>query len=493
MIRLIFSLAALALSVVAALFFVDHPGSVTLVWQGWRIDSSVSVLLAILVMLFVALWVVLATLMRFVRAPTHFFRRRRESQHLQAYRVLTDGLVAIAAGDSRGAERLQRQALLLFGKTKQPTPPLVRLLSAQTALLRDDSPAADAEFTAMLDHPETEFLGLRGLIVQAMKRGDIDTALSLTERARRLRPEAGWVIQNQLTLETRKGDWAGARTTLKLAVKHKAVTETVARRHRVALLLAASRAADRDGRARDALKAAAQAHALDESFAPASVEYARLLGAAKRSRKGLRILETAWQRSPHPAIAAAYTFLLGTEAPLSRLKRFEHLVDLRPSDPDSHLAAAGVALSNQLWGEARRHLDAAGAGGPGPWSRLLCRHSAELERHQHGDEAAARLWLERGAAAPADPGWICAECGSESADWDVLCPVCEGFDTLNWQRADQQTSRIVDAARGPAVAASPMLDFDPIPSRGQGNPGAARQSRLSGGAEAETTTRGQGA
>ncbi len=493
MIRLIFSLAALALSVVAALFFVDYPGSVTLVWQGWRIDSSVSVLLAILVALFIVVWVVLGTVMRFVRAPRHFFRRRRESQHLQAYRVLTDGLVAIAAGDTRGAERLQRRALSLFARTKQPTPPLARLLSAQTALLRGDSPAAEAEFTAMVDHRETEFLGLRGLIVQAMKRGDTDTALLLTERARRLRPEAGWVIQNQLALETRKGDWAGARATLKLAVKHQAVTEGMARRHRLALLLAASRAAERDGRARDALKAAAQAHALDESFAPASVEYARLLGAAKRGRKGLRVLESAWQKAPHPAIAAEYDSLLGAEPPLSRLKRFQHLVDLRPSDPDSHLAAAGVALATQLWGEARRHLEAAGAGGPGPWSRLLCRHSAELERHQHGDEAAARLWLERGAAAPADPCWCCAQCGSESADWDVLCPVCEGFDTLNWQRADQQTSRIVDVARGPAIAASTLLDFDPMPSRSQSPSGGTPQSSLSSGTAAETTARGQGA
>ncbi len=493
MIRLIFSLAALALSVVAALFFVDHPGSVTLVWQGWRIDSSVSVLLGILVLLLIVLWLVLGTMLRFVRAPRHFFRRRRESQHLQAYRVLTDGLVAIAAGDTRGAERLQRRALSLFAKTKQPTPPLVRLLSAQTALLRGDSPAAEAEFTAMLDHPETEFLGLRGLIVQAMKLGDTDTALRLTERARRLRPEAGWVIQNQLTLETRKGDWAGARTTLKLAVKHQVVTEAMARRHRVALLLAASRTAERDGRARDALKAAAQAHALDESFAPASVEYARLLGTAKRGRKGLRILESAWQKAPHPAIATEYASLLGTEAPLARLKRFEHLVDLRPTDPASHLAAAEVALSTQLWGEARRHLDAAGASSPGPWSRLLCRISAELERHQHGDDAAARLWLERGAAAPADPSWICAQCGSESADWDVLCPVCEGFDALNWQRPDQQTSRIVDAARGPAVTASPILDLDTIQTRGPIPAGVTPQSRLSSGTEAEATTRGQGA
>ena len=35
----------------------------------------------------------------------------------------------------------------------------------------------------MLKHPETEFLGLRGLLAQAMKEGDWETALKLARRA----------------------------------------------------------------------------------------------------------------------------------------------------------------------------------------------------------------------------------------------------------------------------------------------------------------------
>ncbi len=42
----------------------------------------------------------------------------------------------------------------------------------------------------MLERPETEFLGLRGLIMQAIKDGDEDEALRLTRRAKELREDA---------------------------------------------------------------------------------------------------------------------------------------------------------------------------------------------------------------------------------------------------------------------------------------------------------------
>ena len=68
--------------------------------------------------------------------------------------------------------------------------PLVTLLSAQAAQLDGDEQAAAKFFQAMSEKPETAFLGVRGLLVQAMRREDWDQALTLARRAYRLDPKA---------------------------------------------------------------------------------------------------------------------------------------------------------------------------------------------------------------------------------------------------------------------------------------------------------------
>jgi HemY protein len=435
--RVLPGLIAIALVVGIAVFFADRPGTISVSWLGWRIDAAVGVAALALLVAVVILWFVLSLLARLLRAPGRFAGRRRDYRRLEGYRALTSGLVAIAAGDAREAERQHKRAELMFRKGQLESPPLTRLLSAQAALMRGDSAKAEGEFSAMLGDPETEFLGLRGLILQALKRGDDATALKLTARANQLKPATAWVLQSQLALETRAQEWRQATATLKQAVKKGAISAETGRHYQATLLIAHSRQAAGEGHARDALSYAAQAHGLDEGFAPAAVHYARLLRDGNKTAKGLRVLEAAWTMSGHPQIAETYDLLLASEAPVQRLKRFERLVELRPSDPESHLAAAAIALNARLWGEARRHLDRAGAQGPGPWSNRLCHLMAELEQGEHANGEARHVWLERAARGEADAVWVCGACAAETHAWEPLCPSCHNFDSLAWRTSDR--------------------------------------------------------
>jgi HemY protein len=453
--RILPGLLAIALIVAVAVFFADRPGSISVSWLGWRIDLALGIAVLALLVAMLVLWFVLWLLGRVLRAPRRYAGRRRDQRRLEGYRALTSGLVAIAAGDAREAERLHKRAELMFRKGQLETPPLTRLLSAQAALMRGDSAKAETEFSAMLGDPETEFLGLRGLIRQSLKRGDDATALKLTARANQLKPSTAWVLQSQLALETRAQDWRKATQTLKQAVKKGAISAETGRHYQATLLIAHSRQAAGEGHARDALSYAAQAHGLDEGFASAAAHYARLLRDGNKTTKGLRVLETAWAKSGHPQIAEAYDLLLASEAPVQRLKRFERLVELRPSDPESHLAAAAIALNARLWGEARRHLGSAGAQGPGPWSNRLCHLMAELEQGEYGNGEARHTWLERAQRGAADATWVCGACGAEAHGWEPLCPSCHNFDSLAWRTPDR-----AEGTRG--VPPLPLPGGDPI-------------------------------
>src|SRR5208282_5369545 len=191
----------------------DHQGSVTLHWADIRIDTSVAVLAAAVAViaaaaaLFYQLW-------RWLwRAPRAFARSRREHRRLKGYHALTQGMVAVAAGDAAEARRQARRADVLLNE-----PPLTMLLSAQAAQLNGDEAAAERYFRAMLERRETEFLGLRGLIMQATKKGDTARALGLARRAKLLRPKTEWVLATLHELEARAGDWRSAGETARLAV-----------------------------------------------------------------------------------------------------------------------------------------------------------------------------------------------------------------------------------------------------------------------------------
>src|SRR5258705_3329971 len=203
-------LLKLAILIAGAIWIADRPGRVSFDWLGWRVDTSVGVLMAALLLLMAVAAIIYRLWGIIVRGPRRLSERRGERQRLKGYRALTQGMVAVAAGD---AEEAKRQARIAHGLLKEP--PLTLLLAAQAAQLSGDETAARRYFTAMLERPETAFLGMRGLLNQALAKGDTGEALKLAAKAHEERPQAGWAAKALLDLELKQGEWMTARRTAK--------------------------------------------------------------------------------------------------------------------------------------------------------------------------------------------------------------------------------------------------------------------------------------
>ena len=428
MVRATLALILFAVFAAAVAWLADHAGSVTLHWQHWRIDTSIAVLAAVAgaiaasAALLYQLWRWLAG------APGSFARRRREGRRLKGYRALTQGLVAVAAGDALEAQRHARRADVLLNE-----PPLTMLLSAQAAQLNGDEAAAERHFRTMLERRETEFLGLRGLIVQAGKRGDHAGALAHARRARALRPGTGWVLSTLYELEARAGEWRRAEESARLALKNRTMTALESARRRAVALYEESRARAKAGEAEAALGAARKALALAPGFQPAALAVAELLVKRGKRRRAERVIEAAWVEAPHPALAERYLELGGEAEPLQRLMRTQRLVSRRPAHRESWLALAEAAIGARLWGEARRALERVRREEGGHESARVCRLMAALAEGEHGDSTGAKAWLARAAHAEPQPQWLCAECGVAHGEWSPFCRGCGGIDRLLWK------------------------------------------------------------
>src|SRR5690349_15534720 len=165
--RILLPLILLAGAVAAGVYFADNPGQVAIAWHGWLIDTSVGVLVAAAALLafLVSLLALIVTGLR--RSPVAIGRWRRERRRRAGEIELTRGLVALAAADAVEARRHAERARGMLGAT-----PVVLLLAAEAASRQGDHEAARRAYAALLERRDTELLGLRGLIGQALRAGD---------------------------------------------------------------------------------------------------------------------------------------------------------------------------------------------------------------------------------------------------------------------------------------------------------------------------------
>ncbi|MDJ0949883.1 MAG: heme biosynthesis HemY N-terminal domain-containing protein [Alphaproteobacteria bacterium] len=422
------------LSAVAA-WFAETPGNVAIAWRGWRIDTTFAVLLLVVAVIAV----VVALLYRFWRAIVHtpqtLARMRRERRQRKGYEALTRGLVAVAAGDP---EEARRQASAADARLDEP--PLTLLLSAQAAQLEGREAAARDYFTAMLDRHETEFLGLRGLIIQAERAGDSETALTLTRRAHRLRPRTGWVLTALFEKEAAAGNWSAAERLLRDAMRYRALPGTDAHRHHASVLLQQALAKDMAGDSAGALKLARKALDEQPTFRAAAADLAERTLAAGKHRQAVKLVERLWPEVPHPDLARVYGTAVQAKDPLRRFQAMERLAALNPDHPESCLALARAALEARLWGEARRHLQAIPEG-PARTARVY-RLMAEVEDAENGSTPELRAWLARAADAPPDPGWVCGSCGAVAPGWHAICGNCGAFGEIDWRTPPRAMAEI---------------------------------------------------
>ena len=460
MIRTLILVAVFAALAAGGAWLADRPGSVTLDWQGWRVDTSVALLVFALAILSVVLAFLLGLLASAGRAPARIAASRRSRRRDRGYRALTQGMVAVAAGDATEAARQSKRADALLAD-----PPLTMLLAAQAAQLGGDEAAARRYFTAMLERPETAFLGVRGLLMQAERAGDRAEMRRLIERAHEMRPDTPWVMTTRLDEQAREGRWNEALATLARAVKARAVTGAEAGRKEAALHLALAHMDRETGRITEARAHARKAQRADPGFAAAAIERTAVEAAAGRRRTTRKLVEAAWQTTPHPALLRAF-LKAGADAgdAADRYRRVETLTGANAHDPESRLARAEAAIDARLWAIAARELDALALDQP-PGPRA-CRLRARLAAEDPHDATAERDWLVRAAAAPPDPAWLCGECGAESPEWLALCPACGAFATIDWTVPERAATPLLGtepAAGLPAIAPEPAPPAAPPP------------------------------
>ncbi|HIJ38428.1 MAG TPA: hypothetical protein HPP80_05970 [Rhodospirillaceae bacterium] len=416
LLRLVLFLLIFATPVaLSTLWFMDHPGSVQVDWLGWQVETSIPVLLLVLLALFLAQAGLVRLAALLADLPTRLGQSRRLKDREKGMKALLAALDAAHAGDV-GTGRQQAADAARFLGSSGLAARLDRLMPRPPV----PSPASGDSTPVKLGRR----LGLMArLAMMAPSRRQPAAKLSPT-----LPPEMPPppppppVVAPVVSLDeepfftlVRAADWEGALVWIDQAITADGLASAPAARFRALVLLA-------KGQAEDALLA-------DPGFLPAARQRIARDLAAGRTAEAEATLGEFWQKRPAaPLLAAAAGLWDGLDG-AGRLARIESLIKTQPNHLESHLAAGAAAVAAGQWGLARRHLVAALKITP---DLRAIRLMAEVEEKENGDAAAVAIWQRKEADAQPAPIWHCGACGAEAPDWAAVCAGCGAVGSIDW-------------------------------------------------------------
>ncbi|HAZ59979.1 MAG TPA: hypothetical protein DCY89_00235 [Gammaproteobacteria bacterium] len=350
--RLILALiVAIALGMGVAWTFDRDPGVVVLSYEGWVVQTSLSLWLSATLLLALAaflLFKVCGWLLGIGLAVRWWCQKHNE--HV-AQRLLGEGFERLAEGDLLEAERL-----FVKGAARAQQPVLHYLAAAQAADRCQDIADRD-RYLAQARQAGTSHLAVQVTIAEiALKDGRLEDARSALDGLYRRLPRQPQVLRLLARLSELREDWQRIIEILpRLRSRHAlpaADCDALETRAWQGLLNGASREVSALSRVMRRLPRRLQ----DE---PAFLlGQARALVEADAIIEAESLLRRALARQWRADLLAAYAEL-PVRPKLRALEQAEAWLKDRPEDADLHACLARLCMHNSLWAQARRHLDLA--------------------------------------------------------------------------------------------------------------------------------------
>ncbi len=414
-------IASLLLTALIA-WLVSLPGTAMIEIAGYRMQPKLGMAAFLVAAGLAAVILAWSILRRLLDAPRYFAKLNRDRRRDLGVAALSDGFVALQAGDPNRARVLAREA-----RSNLPRNHAAQLLEARSDLALGDMQSAREHYRALISNRKTAVAALAGLYEQARTQGRIDAALNFAQRAVALAPQTRWASDAVLDDLTRHGKWEDAliRVGAEAAVTRE---EKMVKRRRQAVLETALARDTAESDPLVALDHALVALKLVPDFVPAALIAARIQTNRGESRKAMSLLRRVWRATSHPHVAALYANAQPGTSAVERLKRIRELIDTPPPNRPAAIVLARACVDAYDWPAARNALANYSTAEP---SQAVCLLMAEIEEGQNADQGKAREWLARAVRAPADPVWIAD--GITADDWEPVSPITGRLDAFEWR------------------------------------------------------------
>jgi len=440
--RLVYWIILSLLATAGIAWLVSLPGTLTLEFMGFRMQPRLGVAAFLVIAAVVVIILIWGILRRLLAAPYYFARYTSARRKDRGFAALSDGFIALQAGDAPRARLLARNA-----RANLPANAAAQLLEARADLALGDMHSAREHYRALISNRKTALAALSGLYDQARAQGRTDAALTFAQKATEISPHTSWASEAVFDDLTRRARWDEA---LAMVAAEPAVSreEKMRKRRRQAVIETARAKLAEPTEPPTALDHALAALKLQPDFVPASLIAARIYINRGDSRKAMSLLRRVWRATAHPDVATLFANAVPGVSAVDRLKRIRELVDTPPQNRSGAIVLARAAIDAYEWQAARDALAAHADANP---SQSVCMMMAEIEEGENGDQGKAREWVNRAVRAPRDPVWTAD--GITADEWEPLSPVTGRLDVFEWRvPVSAVATRVADVSLPPATA-----------------------------------------
>jgi HemY protein len=379
-------IVALLIGALGAHLALPDNGYALINFRGYIIETSVPVLLLLLILAYLAV----RTLVYLWQAPRRLSEAWARGRAKQAGRKATQGYIALAEGRLAQGERL-----LTRGARHSETPLLNYLAAARAAQMQGDRQRRDAWLNMACEQEPAATDAV--LLTQAelqLEDGQFAEALASLNRVRERQPGHAQALKLLGDLHRRRNEWQPLAELLPLIRRHGNVAPAILDEWGVAAWsnIMATLQADRGALERlwdDVPRHLRREPRLTLARARALVACSAVDDAELEIR---RTLNDKWSE----ALVELYGQLAVPDT-AAHLKRIEAWLKEHPEDPVLLLAAGRTCVRHQLWGKARSYFEASLAlrAAPETW-RALGQLMAQI-----GETQAAARAFERGLSMAA--------------------------------------------------------------------------------------------
>lgn len=431
MIKIVWNAVLLAIIALSAAWLSNNPGSVQMDWLGWRVQTSVAVVIGVFVVGYAVFYAFLAKPLLLLKNKFLYWARAdlraekmakaKVGREIDRYTLLGKGLTALAAGDVETAKKLQKDIAKKFADDEVKT----FVFNAQLAEAQNNTAQAMELYGKLADAPETRLLGMRGKIRLLRLNGAPEKALKACEELLNEKNPMPWTLTEAFELQVQEKQWEKAIATLEKANKLDLFDKKTFKHLKASVLLEQA-VGTTDAAEKERLIFAAEE--TDDSLIQAVLTAAAINAEKGEIRKARNQLRKLWKTAPCWAVYEAYQALTPEKTALEAVTDLQDLLDENKDAEINALVMADASLKARLWGQAKGLLDKYLAIKPNSKRALLLMSEVATANR---DEKAAVEYGEKAAVAETEPMYCCSACKTAFNEWHTVCPTCHTLGTMS--------------------------------------------------------------
>ncbi len=350
---------ALVAAAALALGAIENPGYVLIGFGKWRVETTLSFLIIVMLVLFVVSYYLIRFILGLIRIPRATREWNTRRKFTTARKGLNQGLIKLVEGEWKGAEKQ-----LLKQIAYSDNPMLNYLAAARAAQKQGAEERRDGYLLAARESgPNTDVaVGITQAELQISHR-QLEPALATLTRLRDVAPRNHRVLEMLMHLYMNLGDWNHLSELLPELHKRKVITgaqaDSLEQEVHLQLLEQSARIGDVTD-LKDAWSRVPKRLTRDERLQLAYAGYLQKLGAEDNAEV---LVRRALQRNWNSQLVNIYGQLEGSDS-ARQLAGAESWLKDHETDPDLLLSLGRLAMRSQLWGKAQGYLESSVAIAP---------------------------------------------------------------------------------------------------------------------------------